>query len=151
MGLTSNVCFMQMYEKRMLNLLLCISQQSFQIFIDPAKVLSMFMLLFILVKVCGLFEFKRICTGFCYYTSLPEGGGGYTVLPLSVCLSFRPSKIFFVAFFVYTCICIAVRDYQEGFRIGILSTGLINWTHFVSVPHQDLDVHQFMSQSFYVQ
>ena len=41
---------------------------------------------------------------------LPEGGGGYTVLPLSVCpsvlpsvlLSFRPSKIFFVAFFSVT-------------------------------------------------
>ena len=30
------------------------------------------------------------------------GGGGYTVLPLSVCLSFRPSKIFFVAFFSAT-------------------------------------------------
>jgi hypothetical protein len=29
---------------------------------------------------------------------LPEGGGGYTVLPLSV----RPSKIFFVAFFSVT-------------------------------------------------
>jgi hypothetical protein len=29
---------------------------------------------------------------------LPEGGGGYTVLPLS----FRPSKIFFVAFFSVT-------------------------------------------------
>ena len=29
---------------------------------------------------------------------LPEGGGGYTVLPLSV----RPSKIFFVAFFSAT-------------------------------------------------
>ena len=66
MGLTSNVCFMQMYEKCMLNCLLCISQQSFQVFIDPAKVLSMFMLLFILVMVCGLFELKRICTGFCY-------------------------------------------------------------------------------------
>ena len=37
---------------------------------------------------------------------LPEGGGGYTVLPLSVCPSvlpsFRPSKIFFVAFFSVT-------------------------------------------------
>jgi hypothetical protein len=29
---------------------------------------------------------------------LPEGGGGYTVL----CLSVRPSKIFFVAFFSVT-------------------------------------------------
>jgi hypothetical protein len=28
---------------------------------------------------------------------LPEGGGGYTVLPLSVCPSVRPSKIFFSA------------------------------------------------------
>ena len=33
---------------------------------------------------------------------LPDGGVGYTVLPLSVCLSFRPSKIFFVAFFSVT-------------------------------------------------
>ena len=32
---------------------------------------------------------------------LPEGGG-YTVLPLSVCPSVRPSKIFFVAFFSVT-------------------------------------------------
>ena len=29
---------------------------------------------------------------------LPEGGGGYTVLPLS----FRPSKIFFITFFSVT-------------------------------------------------
>ena len=33
---------------------------------------------------------------------LPEGGGGYTVLPLFVCPSFRLSKIFFVAFFSVT-------------------------------------------------
>jgi hypothetical protein len=33
---------------------------------------------------------------------LPEGGAGYTVLPLSVCPSFRPSKIFFVAFLSVT-------------------------------------------------
>ena len=39
---------------------------------------------------------------------LPEGGGRYTVLPLSVCPSFlpsflpRPSKIFFVTFFSVT-------------------------------------------------
>jgi hypothetical protein len=41
------------------------------------------------------------------YNSIPpEGGGGYTVIPLSVCLSVRPSflpsKIFFVAFFSAT-------------------------------------------------
>ena len=34
---------------------------------------------------------------YCLYTPAPRGGGGYTVLPLSVCLSFRPSKIFFSA------------------------------------------------------
>ena len=33
---------------------------------------------------------------------LPEEGGGYTVLPLSVRPSVRPSKIFFVAFFSAT-------------------------------------------------
>ena len=37
---------------------------------------------------------------FCYIIipPLPEGGGGYTVLPLFVC----PSKIFFLAFFSVT-------------------------------------------------
>ena len=39
---------------------------------------------------------------FINYTPLLEGGGGYIVLPLSVCPSFRPSKIFFVAFFSVT-------------------------------------------------
>jgi hypothetical protein len=33
---------------------------------------------------------------------LPEGGGGYAVLPLFVCPSVRPSKIFFVTFFSVT-------------------------------------------------
>ena len=36
------------------------------------------------------------------YPRSPKGGGGYTVLPLSVCPSFRPSKIFFVTFFSVT-------------------------------------------------
>jgi hypothetical protein len=36
------------------------------------------------------------------YTSAPRRGRGYTVLPLSVCPSFRPSKIFFVPFFSVT-------------------------------------------------
>jgi hypothetical protein len=34
-----------------------------------------------------------------FITPLPKGGGGYTVLPLSICPSFRPSKIFFVTLF----------------------------------------------------
>ena len=33
---------------------------------------------------------------------LLEGGEGYTVLPLFFCPSFRPSKVFFVAFFSVT-------------------------------------------------
>ena len=33
---------------------------------------------------------------------LPEEGGGYTVLPLFVRPSVRPSKIFFIAFFSVT-------------------------------------------------
>jgi hypothetical protein len=40
--------------------------------------------------------------GIVFITPLPEGGGRYTVLPLSVCPSVRPSKIFFVAFFSVT-------------------------------------------------
>ena len=35
-------------------------------FIDPAIVLSMLMLSFIFVIVCGLFEWKRTCAGFFY-------------------------------------------------------------------------------------
>jgi hypothetical protein len=38
----------------------------------------------------------------CFYTPAPRRGRRYTVLPLSVCPSFRPSKIFFVAFFSAT-------------------------------------------------
>jgi hypothetical protein len=38
-----------------------------------------------------------------FYTPGPRRGRGYTVLPLSVCPSFRPSKIFFVAFFFSNC------------------------------------------------
>ena len=33
-------------------------------FIDPAIVLFMFMLSFVVVILCGLFEWKRICAGF---------------------------------------------------------------------------------------
>jgi hypothetical protein len=37
-----------------------------QTFTDPAIVLSMFMLSFIFVIVCGLFEWKQICAGLFY-------------------------------------------------------------------------------------
>jgi hypothetical protein len=36
------------------------------------------------------------------FTPVPRRGRGYTVLPLSVCPSFLPSKIFFVTFFSVT-------------------------------------------------
>ena len=39
-------------------------------FIDPAIVLSMFMLSFIFVIVCGLFEWERICAGFLFIVCL---------------------------------------------------------------------------------
>jgi hypothetical protein len=59
---------------------------------------------------------------------LPEGGGGYTVLPLSVCPSFRPSKIFFVTFFSAT---IDGRDLIFGHKlhIGTPYRGKRFWTH----------------------
>ena len=37
-----------------------------------------------------------------HYTPTPQRGRGYTVLPQSICPSFRPSKIFFVTFFSVT-------------------------------------------------
>ena len=55
---------------------------------------------------------------------LPEGGGGYTVLPLSV----RPSKIFFVTFFSAT---IGGRNLIFGHKlhIGMPYRGKRFWNH----------------------
>jgi hypothetical protein len=63
---------------------------------------------------------------------LPEGGGGYTVLPLSVCPSFRPSKIFFVAFFSVT---VDGRNLIFGHKlhIGTPYRGKRFWTKFTTV------------------
>ena len=57
-------------------------------------------------------------------TPLPEGGGGHTVLPLSV----LPSKIFFVAFFSVT---VDGRDLIFGHKrhIGTPYHGKRFWTH----------------------
>ena len=59
---------------------------------------------------------------------LPEGGGGYTVLPLSVRPSVHPSKIFFVAFFSVT---VDGRNLIFGHKphIGIPYRGKRFWTH----------------------
>ena len=51
---------------------------------------------------CPTMSSEFIYDGLNIIPPIPEGGGGYTVLPLSVCPSFRPSKIFFVAFFSVT-------------------------------------------------
>ena len=48
------------------------------------------------MSTCGLVSVSF--SHFIFIPPLPEGGGGYTVLRLS----FRPSKIFFVAFFSVT-------------------------------------------------
>ena len=55
----------------------------------------------ILTPTTTHFSTKYIIIYF-YYTPAARRGGGYTVLSLSVCPSFRPSKIFFVAFFSAT-------------------------------------------------
>jgi hypothetical protein len=52
-----------------------------------------------LPTIWGTYMYMKLVTK---YQILPKWGGGYTVLPLSVCLSFHPSKIFFVAFFSVT-------------------------------------------------
>ena len=59
---------------------------------------------------------------------LPKGGGGYTVLPLSVCLSFRPSKILFVTIFSVT---VDGRNLIFGHKhhIGTPYRGKHFWTH----------------------
>ena len=63
---------------------------------------------------------------------LPKGGGGYTVLPLSICLSvlpsFRPSKICFVAIFSVT---VDGRNLIFGHKlhIGTPYRGKRFWTH----------------------
>jgi hypothetical protein len=60
---------------------------------------------------------------------LPEGGGGYTVLPLSVC----PSKIIFVAFFSVT---VDGRNLIFGHKlhIGTPYRGKRFWTHQIPTP-----------------
>ena len=65
-------------------------------FIDPAIVLSMFILAFIVVIACVLFERKRVCTSFCYHlyifvlpfqeTQLSRGKGGQNGSWISKCI-----------------------------------------------------------------
>ena len=57
-------------------------------------------------KLLRIFTTKQKTLCFChlwhYYTPAPRRGRGYTVLPLSVCPSFRPSKIFVVTLYPVT-------------------------------------------------
>ena len=57
-------------------------------------------------------------------------GGGYTVLPLSVCPSIRPSKIFFIAFFSVT---VDGRNLIFGHKrhLGIPYCGQRFWTRHI--------------------
>ena len=55
-----------------------------------------------LYSFCFILHAQRRSNKYLFIPPLPEGGGGYTVLPLSVCPSFRPSKIIFVTFFSVT-------------------------------------------------
>ena len=74
-----------------------------------------------------------------FIPSLPEGGGGYTVLPSSVC----PSKIFFLAFFSVT---VDGRNLIFGHKrhIGIPYCGQHFWTRQIStscLPTQLVFIH----------
>ena len=91
---------------------------------------------FCMCQFC-LFESYGLYTGISYthtmYVTLvipllPEGGGGYTVLPLSICPSFRPSNIFFVALFSVT---VDGRNLIFGHKrhIGNPYCGKRFWTH----------------------
>ena len=68
------------------------------------------------------------CMSHLLYPCYPKGEGGYTVLPLSICPSFRPSKIFFVALFSVT---VDGRNLIFGHKrhIGNPYCGKRFWTH----------------------
>jgi hypothetical protein len=79
---------------------------------------------------------------------LLEGGGRYTVLPLSVCPSaFRPSKIFFVTFFSAT---IDGRNLIFGHKlhIGTPYRGKRFWTR--QIPTSCLPTVDFYSHWIYI-
>jgi hypothetical protein len=67
------------------------------------------------------------------YTPAPQRGRGYTVLPLSVCPSFRPSKIFFGAFFSVT---VDGRNLIFGHKhhIGIASVATLSVVYCGFIP-----------------
>ena len=85
----------------------------------------------------------RCASIFYYYTPAPRRWRGYTVLPLSVCPSFRPSKIFFVAFFSVT---VDGRNLIFGHKhhIGIPYCGQRFWTRQIPtscLPTQLVSIH----------
>ena len=84
------------------------------------------MLLFSLAESEGVSILWTHSSNFIYPRS-PKGGG-YTVLPLSVCPSFRPAKIFFVTFFSVT---VDGRNLIFGhtLHIGTPYSGKRFWTH----------------------
>ena len=99
----------------------------------------MFVLLsFFFWPLCCLFFFELqilitpLISSNSVYTPAPRRGRGYTVLPLSVCPSFRSSKIFFVAFFSAT-----IDDtnliFGHKLHIGTPYRGKRFWTHQIPI------------------
>ena len=89
----------------------------------------------------GVFSgfFLLFCFVLFFIPPLPEGGAGYTVLPLS----FRPSKIFFVAFFSVT---VNGKNliFCHKLHIGIPYFGQHFWTrqiHTSCLPTQLFFIH----------
>ena len=78
-----------------------------------------------------------------FHTPAPRRGRGYTVLPLFVCPSFRPSKIFFVAFFSETVFGRnLIFDHKR--HIGIHYCGQRFWTRQIPtscLPTQLVFIH----------
>ena len=103
--------------------------------------------------------FMSVCNHF--YTPAPRRGRGYTVLPLSVYLSFRPSKIFFVTFFSAT---IDGRNLIFGHKLHISApyrgkrfwtrhtptSCLPTWLVFIHIEHicEGITVHLVLSVIF---
>ena len=116
------------------------------------KILPLIMLHFLVCKTeqmynlfyMYLFNYRfHLKSTMLLYPPLPEGGGGYTVLPLSVCPSFHPSKIFFVAFFSVT---VDGRNLIFGHKrhIGIPYCGERFWTRQIPtscLPTQLVFIH----------
>ena len=96
------------------------SQLTIRAYTDPAIVLSMFMLSFIFVTECGLFEWKRICRGFSIIVTLNifycQAITGYTDNGSDTSYKLMRSSPCIICLYMY---CRRRSSYQEG-KIGHL-------------------------------